>query len=309
LESIWSPNGQIYGNELVEKVAWYADNDGVRTGGSQTGSTSTGIFQGAIQWFEDVGLNDFYTIIDYDVRDENAFEEIVYLITNDGCVVLNLGFYSNSGMKYGNHWVTVAGVDLSSSLIALSDPYYDVASPTNNPELHNDASIVSHDIFIVNTNSPLSQYSSFWLEDYKPDFAPNTNALIIDALIIINNVKPNKPNINGPNSGSVEEEYTYITSTIDTDGNQIYYLFDWGDGNNSEWIGHFESGEECSESHVWTEEGTFEIKVKSKDIYDVESDWSDSLVLTMPKSNNLLDLFLQFLENHPIIYRILQLIN
>jgi len=94
--------------------------------------------------------------------------------------------------------------------------------------------------------------------------------------------KPSSPS--GPTSGNAGEEYTYETSTIDADyGNQqIYYLWDWGDDTFSDWLGPYESGETTEASHVWTEQGSYGIRVKAKDVYDCESPWSDPLPVTMP---------------------------
>jgi hypothetical protein len=93
---------------------------------------------------------------------------------------------------------------------------------------------------------------------------------------------PNKPNIpSGPTSGKIGKKYEYTFVTIDPDGDEIYYNIDWGDKNNSHWIGPYPSGELVTVKHNWTQKGTYEIKVKAKDIYEAESDWSDPLSVTM----------------------------
>lgn len=118
--------------------------------------------------------------------------------------------------------------------------------------------------------------------------------------------KPAKPL--GFLSGEIDKEYYYKTSTTDPDGDLIYYLFDWGDETNSGWIGPLNSGEICNISHNWTETGNFEIKVKAKDIYDLESDWSDPLEVTMPKKsifNPILQLLLRIFERFPYFEKIL----
>jgi len=47
--------------------------------------------------------------------------------------------------------------------------------------------------------------------------------------------KPSKPD--GSSEGIVGVEYTFNTSTTDPEGDDVYYLFDWGDGTNSGWQG------------------------------------------------------------------------
>jgi hypothetical protein len=97
--------------------------------------------------------------------------------------------------------------------------------------------------------------------------------------------KPSKPS--GPTSGRVGTSYSYSSSTIDPDGDQIYYLFDWGDGTTSGWKGPYNSGDLATESHVWHAPGTYSIKVKAKDVHGEESVWSDVLGISMPKNKHL----------------------
>jgi len=99
------------------------------------------------------------------------------------------------------------------------------------------------------------------------------------------NSEPQKPAVpEGTTKGKVGENYDYTASTVDEDGDQIYYLFDWGDGNNSGWLGPYDSNQLCTASHNWTKKGNYEIKVKAKDIFGLESNWSDSLPIKMPYS-------------------------
>jgi len=107
-----------------------------------------------------------------------------------------------------------------------------------------------------------------------------TTGFSFDVLAQQNN-PPNKPDTpSGAVSGKAWVSYVYSSSTTDSDGDQIYYLFDWGDGNNSGWIGPYDSGDKCQESHVWVTPGSsYMIKVKAKDTSGAESPWSDSLIV------------------------------
>jgi len=87
--------------------------------------------------------------------------------------------------------------------------------------------------------------------------------------------KPSKPD--GETFVKTSIEYTYTTSSTDPNGDQIYYMWNWGDGTNSGWIGPYNSGEITGASHAWKENGTYEIKVKTKDTCTLESLWSESL--------------------------------
>ncbi|UCB59293.1 MAG: PKD domain-containing protein, partial [Thermoplasmatales archaeon] len=94
--------------------------------------------------------------------------------------------------------------------------------------------------------------------------------------------KPLTPS--GPSNGKIGEEHIYTTLTVDPDDDQLYYMWDWGDGTLSDWIGPYSSGAECSESHIWNNRGGFNIKVKAKDINDIQSPWSDPLSISIPRN-------------------------
>jgi len=119
-------------------------------------------------------------------------------------------------------------------------------------------------------------------------------------------LKPGRPT--GPPSGKAGEEYIFSCITTDSYNLDLYYQFDWGDGNLSEWIGPYNSGEKGSASYIWHEKGTYNIRVKAKNTKGAESEWSDSLIVSMPKNKilNTNPLFLQFLENHPHLFPILR---
>jgi len=75
---------------------------------------------------------------------------------------------------------------------------------------------------------------------------------------------------------------------------------------NSDWIGSYESGEVCEITNMWYLKGTYEIKVKSKDRWGYESDWSDPLQVSMPKNKPINTPFLRFLENHLRMFPLLR---
>jgi hypothetical protein len=97
------------------------------------------------------------------------------------------------------------------------------------------------------------------------------------------NVPPNKPNKpSGTASGKINTVYTYTTSTTDPNSDQVYYLWDWGDGTQSNWLGPYNSSVTINTTHTWTVKGSYNIKVKAKDTSGAESPWSDPLPITMP---------------------------
>ncbi len=100
---------------------------------------------------------------------------------------------------------------------------------------------------------------------------------LIDELKIIkypDGNEQNPPTISGPTGGEPGKEYEYTFVTKDPEKDDIWLYIDWGDGENEDWIGPYNSSEEVIVSHTWAKEGRYEITAKSKDIWD-DSWWSD----------------------------------
>ena len=101
------------------------------------------------------------------------------------------------------------------------------------------------------------------------------------------NQPPEKPGIpSGPSRGGVGDEYSYSSSTTDVDGDEIRFLFDWGDGTQ-DYTTWYKSGETGVALHYWEEKGTYKIKIQAEDEHGYESEWSDPLSISMPKNKNI----------------------
>jgi len=100
---------------------------------------------------------------------------------------------------------------------------------------------------------------------------------------------PNKPSISGPEEGNVGEELTFSTSSIDPYDKELSFLWEWGDGTQSDWLGPYDSGEIVSASYSWDEEGIYQVKVKAKNSDELESDWSNPFLVGIPKKNDGVD--------------------
>jgi len=113
--------------------------------------------------------------------------------------------------------------------------------------------------------------------------------------------KPGKPS--GITSGSIGTEYSYSTITTDPDGDQVYYKWDWGDGENSEWLGPYNSGEVISAIHAWSTANDYKVKVKAKDINNSESLWSSILTVIiseqLPEKELAIGVSLTVIEGNP----------
>jgi hypothetical protein len=120
--------------------------------------------------------------------------------------------------------------------------------------------------------------------------------------------KPQAPS--GPASGKINTEYTYTSSTTDPEGDQISYMFDWGDGSYSSWIGPLNSGATASGKKTYTVEGSYQIKIVAKDSHGKLSVWSDPLSISMPYSYDqpLMHFLERLFEQFPNAFPLLRLL-
>ena len=125
------------------------------------------------------------------------------------------------------------------------------------------------------------------------DFAVRNSKLLLASLAELADSNrgslPKKPSISGPESGGMDEELSFSTSTIDPYNKQIYYMWDFGDETQSNWVGSYDSGILISEIHSWNKEGIYSVKVKAKNTDELESDWSNSILVGIPNKYEKID--------------------
>jgi len=100
------------------------------------------------------------------------------------------------------------------------------------------------------------------------------------ALMDTMNSPPSPPIIHGPHYGKINVDYSFsIGPVTDPDGDSFYGLWDWGDGNDSGWLGPYTNGQIITATHKWSEPGTYEIRAKVKDIFGAVSNWSEPFTI------------------------------
>jgi hypothetical protein len=92
---------------------------------------------------------------------------------------------------------------------------------------------------------------------------------------------PNPPPFTGPSWGLINVDYTFCVTVTNPNGDNLYCIWDWGDGTISDWLGPYSSGEMVYASHPWSQKGTYGIRVKLKDVYGQESGWSNPQIITI----------------------------
>jgi hypothetical protein len=83
--------------------------------------------------------------------------------------------------------------------------------------------------------------------------------------------RPDKPQ--GSRTGTVQKSYSFSTSAIDPDGDDIQIIFDWGDGSTSQ-TEMVKSGTSVQMTHSWSQAGTYQIRAMARDKNNAESLWS-----------------------------------
>jgi hypothetical protein len=145
-------------------------------------------------------------------------------------------------------------------------------------------------------------------------FALNTDwdEFLKKYLDLEDNTPPDTPTINGPDEGSPNQEYEFTISADDSQGDNICFYIEWGDGT-FEWTDLDTPGEDIILKHTWETKKSYEIKVKSIDQYCAGSDWG-KLKIDIPRSkaanaNLLLNLFRRFVNIFPTLQILLERLN
>ena len=151
---------------FIEDLAWYMDTDGQRTGYTHRGTLVWDMYAGIVQYLLDRGLQ---RVFEVQVWEMPFFENITDEVERCEDVILLLGFHQEAEPllyeRVGGHYVTVSGVWSEELKIAFSDPYINNAEGGRpgrvlpyphecNSSIHNNATFVSHDQYVVGLESP-----------------------------------------------------------------------------------------------------------------------------------------------------------
>jgi hypothetical protein len=121
---------------------------------------------------------------------------------------------------------------------------------------------------------------------------------------------PIAPEINGPKTGIPGEEYRFIFTSMDPDGNDdVFYYIDWGDGYSEEWIGPYESGESVEIMHIWENKENYNIRVKAKDDLGRESNWAEQNLRLSRDKKSIYGHFIYFFQRFINHFFFINLLN
>ncbi len=122
---------------------------------------------------------------------------------------------------------------------------------------------------------------------------------------------PTAPTIDGQTSGKAGVEYEYTFNSEDPDGDSISYFVDWGDNSSIGWTAFYASGADVKIKHTWSEQGTYKIIAKAKNVDGLISP-EGTLTVNMPRNKALIfnfNLLSWLFERFPLLERLFSLIK
>jgi predicted cobalt transporter CbtA len=165
----WDDHDPRNVDPLVRNLASLMDTDGVNSGGDHVGTRWTDLATGISAYIAQQGLSKYFEVYPFEFP---SFSQLSDQILNGQEVVLLLEFYQLSGNNWypvtnnenltAGNYVTCAGVNATTSMVLISDPYQDAyeagTAPGRSPvpdtagytaAAHNNATYVSQDAYNV----------------------------------------------------------------------------------------------------------------------------------------------------------------
>jgi len=94
----------------------------------------------------------------------------------------------------------------------------------------------------------------------------------------------------GPIAAGKDILLNFTAIAPDPEGDQVYYQWDWGNGNISEWFGPYAFGDHAVASYKYAHDGNYSITVRAKDVHGQESSWSTLYPVTIAQQLEITNL-------------------
>lgn len=91
---------------------------------------------------------------------------------------------------------------------------------------------------------------------------------------------PRLVGVGGANAAQPKDTVWFWARAVDPNGDNISYLFDFGDGAEPVWSAELVSGETMFCRHIFADSGRFNLRVKARDEKGKESDFSEPFLVT-----------------------------
>jgi PKD repeat protein len=176
--------------------------------------------------------------------------------------------------------------DITINTCNITGGIYGIQVFNTTPGIYHRISVVDSNIYgcnyglIVNNSSRISIAGSFFncTSKHMRFNESNFSSIYVLGCDSAGNVAPDNPDLSGINLGDPGVAYTYSSITNDSNNDQILYKFEWGDGNDSGWLNLYDSNILVNSSHTFQNQGGYYIRVKAKDVFNNETDWSEIIL-------------------------------
>jgi hypothetical protein len=159
-------------------------------------------------------------------------------------------------------------------------------------------------VFDVKNTSPIAthSWSNKGIYPVSLKVTDNTGLNMTRTKKVIVDHPPNPPEIKGPKYVKKGDTCNYSVKGTDPDGDDLNLFFvRWPEGWGVGLGGQFPSGTIKYFHHTWNNNGTFIIRAKVRDVYDVSSDWTEFEVKVTNDKSTSTSLLLRFLERFPLL--------
>ena len=201
------------------------------------------------------------------------------------CLILTLTVLPVSGDPSGTEYPSTPCPADGSTMVTI------YAQPQWKSEAASRDSGYTYDVFFGTVNHPPKLLSNISGTSFDPDVLDFETTyywkivvwadgrLFIDGPIWEFTTAPDqaplKPQIlKGPHVAGPHVAVNFSAVAADPETDQVYYQWDWGDGNISEWYGPYAFGTRADVTYQWANNGGYTIRVKAKDTLGKESGWS-----------------------------------
>ncbi len=156
--------------------------------------------------------------------------------------------------------------------------------------------------YTQNCTFQLQNYTGLFLTG-KANSPTPISLTVADEKAVTTQTRVTTPEMTGPMSGKIFKKCDYNVSAIDPQGGVVYYWVYWGCDESVGWLGPYNSSATAKVSFTWTHKNHYVIGALAKNIDGFDSGWK-ALTIAMPYEPP--HWFLQFLQNHPHAFPILQ---
>ena len=126
---------------------------------------------------------------------------------------------------------------------------------------------ITETLYYIEDLDPGTLY--YWKIVAKDSYGAETEGPVWQFTTIGSDYPPSKPAIAGPRMVVPGEVCNYKFVSTDVDGDDLFYLIDWGDGTVEEWIGPYPEGEVITIQHTYSGRNKpLIIRAKAKDEFN-----------------------------------------